>query len=238
MSASAPASSASTPGVRRAINEAGSGLIGTETALAIIPTGSGNGLARHLKIPLQLERAVKLLNEHSILSMDTGRMNEYLFLATCGVGFDAHISRKFAEFGKRGFISYIRLVSREYNAYRPERYTLRIDGKEYEREALMITVANASQYGNNATIAPGAVVDDGIFEVCILKKAPLVELPGIVLRVFTNRIDRSRYSEVITGKEIEIIQKGMIAHTDGEPLDSGPQLRISVVPTSLNVVVP
>src|ERR1051325_8729292 len=147
------------------VNETGKGLVGTNTGMAILPTGSGNGLARHLGIPMKLEKAMQVINEGRIMSIDTVKMNNERFFGMAGIGFDAHIGWEFARFGKRGFSSYVKFFLREFPGYRAQKYELTLDGKKIEREALLISFANGSQYGNNAAIAPNADIGDGLMDV-------------------------------------------------------------------------
>ena len=154
------------------VNETAAGLVGTDTALAIVPAGSGNGLARHLKIPMNLKNAINIINRENIRKIDTATINDQLFVNVAGVGFDASVAKKFAVAGKRGFSTYLRITTDSYRNYEPKQYTLIIDGKVYKRRALLISFANSSQFGNNTVIDPSASVDDGFIDVCIVGKMP------------------------------------------------------------------
>src|SRR5262249_1311819 len=124
------------------VNEIGKALINTKAVLAIIPAGSGNGLARHLGIPVGLTRAIKALNHAHPMAIDTAKINEEIFLGTAGIGFDAHIAHAFAQFGKRGFLSYCQVALKEFSQYEPQSYHMTIDGKQLIRKALILTFAN------------------------------------------------------------------------------------------------
>ncbi len=154
------------------VNETAAGLVDSETILAIVPAGSGNGLARHLKIPMNLKRAIDVINMGRILKIDTATMNDQLFVNVAGVGFDAAVAKKFALAGKRGFSTYLRITTNSYKQYEPKQYTLIIDGKVIKRRALLISFANSSQFGNNTSIDPSASVSDGYIDVCIVGKVP------------------------------------------------------------------
>jgi YegS/Rv2252/BmrU family lipid kinase len=219
------------------VNEVGQGLLYSQTALAIIPTGSGNGLARFLKIPVNIEKAVKLIHNYKIQLIDTATINDKRFVNVAGVGFDAHISHKFANFGKRGFLSYIKLVMSEFLSYQPRDYTVIVDDNEYHVNALMITVANSSQFGNNAHVAPFACIDDGVLDICIINNHPKIITADIALRLFLKTIHHSKYVKLLRGKSIRIIDnQPIMAHTDGEPVTFGNEINIQVVPKSLKVI--
>ena len=170
------------------VNEVAAGLIHTQTALAIIPSGSGNGLARHLRIPTDPLSAIKIINRGLTLPMDYGVVNKRPFFCTCGVGFDAFISQRFAESGKRGPVSYIENVLNSSLNYHPETYDLDIvnnsDGEEVHQiyKAFLISFANASQYGNNAYIAPSASVRDGLLDVTIIEPFLAIEAPQMAIQ--------------------------------------------------------
>ena len=133
--------------------------------MGVLPCGSGNGLARHLKIPLNLEKAVQQLAKFNCIKIDTGLINDQPFIGTCGVGFDAHIAEKFDHFGKRGFISYARLVMREFNQYEMPTFIISGDDLTIEKKALMCSVANSTEFGNGFTISPHSDIQDGVFEL-------------------------------------------------------------------------
>ncbi|MFH1321301.1 MAG: diacylglycerol kinase family protein [Bacteroidota bacterium] len=230
------------------VNEVGRALIGKDALLAIVPTGSGNGLARHLKIPGKPSKAIKLINNLKTKTIDTVIINpadthhkstsNESFIVTAGVGFDALIAHKFSEFSKRGLLSYIKAVFIEYPKYKTQDYEICVDGKTYMRNAFMISVANSSQYGSNAVIAPDAIIDDGCADVCLLNKFPRYLSPYLTWRLFNKTIDRSYYYEMIRGKEITIKQNSYLIHLDGDPYNMGGKIHIKVNPSSLNVIVP
>jgi diacylglycerol kinase family enzyme len=155
-----------------------------------------------------------------------------------GMGFDAHISEVFSHGKKRGFVTYIKSSMQEIVKYKPQTYYLEIDGVAYERKAFMLSFANSSQYGNDAHISPKASVQDGFIDVCIIKPFPLYRFPELGIRMFTKTAHRSKYVEIIKGKHISINrdQSGPM-HLDGEPLVTGPNVKIDVLPNSLKVIV-
>jgi YegS/Rv2252/BmrU family lipid kinase len=220
------------------VSQLAEALCETGVALGIIPFGSGNGLARHLGVPLDADGAMRLLETGVIKTIDRGKFNERSFFCTAGVGFDARIGKLFAESTTRGFWTYTKMTLREFRTYKPERYTIDIDGKIIEREAFLVTVANAGQYGNNAWIAPKANASDGLLHLSILLPFRWWNVAGIARKMFAKKLDRSRFLESYTGKTIRISRKQEgPSHFDGEPDFSGKELVASIEPGVLNVVV-
>ncbi len=221
------------------VNETASGLVGTTTALAIVPAGSGNGLARHLKIPMNLKRAIDLINKGNMLKIDTATINDQLFVNVAGVGFDASVAKKFAMAGKRGFSTYLRITTNSYKDYEPKQYTLVIDGKVFRRRALLISFANSSQFGNNTSIDPAASINDGYIDVCIVGKMPYWKAFFLAPLLFLKMFDQTRYVEIIRAKEVVLKRKkGKNIHLDGDPKLMGKELTMKINPLSLNVIVP
>lgn len=221
------------------MNEVAGALVNSDVAFGIIPTGSGNGLARHLSISLKLDKALSTIVNGKQDKIDCGIINDNFFFCTCGVGFDAHIGHVFAHTSKRGFLSYLKLVLREFWKYKPEEYNVIIDGKVYTKKAFVITVANASQYGNNAFIAPLAKLEDGLLDVVVLKPFCLFHVPGLVLRIFSKTMHKSRLVEIIKAKKIRFSHiKSGEAHFDGEPYNCGNEVKIKVIVSALNIIVP
>lgn len=219
------------------INEVGTGIVGTDTRMAIVPCGSGNGLARSLGIPLSWKMAVKALNAFRSRRIDTGILNDFRFFNMAGTGFDAHISNEFASLKGRGFGGYVKKAFSEVLNYKPAQYRLTIDGEVYEREAFMISFANSSQYGNNAYIAPRALLDDGIIDICIIKPFPLYLFISMGLRMFAKTSEQSRYVEIIKGRSVRIESvTNSLVHIDGEAKKIEKEISISVDPLSLSVL--
>jgi diacylglycerol kinase family enzyme len=206
--------------------------------MALIPTGSGNGLARHLKIPLDLKEAMKVINTGNTITIDSIKFNDEIFVNVAGVGFDAHIGWEFARFGKRGFSSYLKVITREYPRYKAKDFELIIDGKTLHKNAYLISFANGSQWGNNAYIAPLADISDGVMDIAILKDFTFLTGLGIGYRLFNKTLHRSRFMEIIKAKEVTVRQSSTIAHIDGEPIEAGHEIVIKVEPASLKVIVP
>jgi len=221
------------------VNQVACALVHSSTPMGIIPTGSGNGLARHLKIPLSIPKAMALLFGFHIVSIDSGTLSGRPFFCTAGIGFDASLASRFNAAPVRGLPSYLALSAMEYAHYHPQKYRIFARGQVFEREAFLITFANCAQWGNNIYIAPGASVTDGLLDMVIWKKTPVVEFPFTAVRLFMRNINHSDYIENIRGPRfcIERSQEGW-AHVDGEHVQMGKELIVEVHPASLRVVTP
>ncbi|MCK9422271.1 MAG: diacylglycerol kinase family lipid kinase [Bacteroidales bacterium] len=221
------------------VNETAAGVVGTETAMGIIPTGSGNGLSRHLRISMKVKRAIDIINQAKTIKIDTATLNDQLFVNVAGVGFDAHVAKKFSKAGKRGFSTYFKVTANAYRDYKPRKYTLTIDGKVIKRRALLVSFANSSQFGNNTSIDPNASLDDGFIDVCIVGKIPFWKTGFLAPLLFIRKFDQTRYVEIIRAKEVQLIRKkGKSIHLDGDPKKMGKELTMKINPLSLRVVVP
>jgi len=221
------------------INEVASGLVNSNTALAIIPNGSGNGMAHYLKIPLNVQKAIEIINNLYITPIDTATINDKLFVSIAGLGFDALVADNFAQSKTRGFFSYFRIIIKNYFTYRRKSYLLYVGDKKFKKKAMMISLANSNQFGYNTTIAPNAVINDGLLDVCIIHRIPFLEVGLLSLLLFLKRIDISNHVEIIKCKEMTILQnKKRVIHIDGDPLTFEKRLHIKVNPLSLKVVVP
>ena len=221
------------------LNQVVKGMIGSGAALALVPAGSGNGLARHLGIPVDTEQSVRLIANGNSRLIDTVNLNDDLFVSIAGVGFDALVAKRFSQGTRRGFFSYFKIVTNEYAWYRPRKYKMEIDGKQVVRQALFVSFANTDQFGYNTIISPEAKIDDGLVDVCIVKKVPLLYAPRVVGLLLSRRIDSSGFVEIIRAREIKLSRnKNRVVNIDGEPVKLSKDLRISVNPLSLKVIVP
>lgn len=220
------------------VNEVASGIVGSNTTLGIVPFGSGNGLARFLKIPMDTKKAIETLATGNETIIDSGRLNGQPFFNMAGMGFDAHISEVFSHTKKRGFISYIKSSIAEISTYKEQHYHLEIDGKEVERKAFMLSFANSSQYGNDAHISPHASVQDGLLDICIIRKFPLWRFPEMGIRMLTKTSDKTQYVEIMRGQHI-IVKRDSPGplHLDGEPQMAGTDAEIVLLPHSLKIIV-
>ena len=220
------------------VNEVANGLVGTNTALGIIPNGSGNGLARHLDISTRMNRAIELLNSSEIINVDYGMVNDKNFFSTCGVGFDALVAVQFSEGKSRGLKMYVQNTLQSLFNYKPETYHITGEGIDLSTEAFLITFANAGQWGYDAQIAPKASMQDGLMDIAIVNKFPLSAAPKLALNLFTHNIDENSYMNTIRAKEITLVreQAGPM-HIDGDPMEMPAELHLKMIPEGLKVLV-
>ena len=220
------------------VNEVARALIHTNTALGIIPCGSGNGLARHLQLPIDPEGAISMINAGCIKSLDYGTMNGMPFFCTCGMGFDAFVSMKFAHSGKRGLVSYIENTLRETLTYKPDTYTLTFDDQEIKQRAFVIACANASQYGNNAFIAPTASMSDGLMDITVLEPFTAIEAPQLALQLFNGTLTTNSRVKTFKAKKVRITRTGDDpVHVDGDPLITDKEIEVEIHSKGINMVV-
>jgi len=221
------------------INEIATMVLKHKITLGILPLGSGNGLARFLNIPKNLQQAIKVINNFKTDNIDTAEFNGKCFFNLAGMGFDAYLSAAFSKDKKRGLLGYVKLGFQEVFNYKPEHYIINIDDRVVEREAFAISIANSSQYGNDVFISPHASVKDGLLDVCIIKPFPLFKLPVLSYVMLKGTAETSDMIEIIRGKNIKIHRKqaGPV-HVDGEPLQMGENIAVNINPLSLNVIVP
>ena len=222
------------------VNEIASALIHSDTALAILPLGSGNGLARDLGISTLLPfSAVEAIKKGKTIQIDYGTANGVPFFCTCGVGFDAHISRIFATNKKRGFWNYVILAIREYFRYKPVECTLEYDGKTEKKKAFIVNCANIQQLGNNAYIAPKANYTDGLLNVTILKPFGLIGAVRLGTFLFLRQIDKIKYAETFECERLVLnIPTDTPFHYDGEAAKVPTRIEIEAVKLGLKVIVP
>jgi YegS/Rv2252/BmrU family lipid kinase len=219
------------------INEVARGLLHSHTAMGIVPMGSGNGLARHLHIPMDYKKALEKIKLFHVRSIDAAQMNGRIFFCTAGIGFDALIGHLFNAAGKRGLSTYVTLSTREFLQYKPQEYNIRIDGQTFTRKAFLITFANASQWGNNAYIAPLAHCNDGRLDVVVWKDFPRLVAPFMLPRLFAKTIHKSPFVETFQGQHI-VVERPQedYAHFDGESCHMGKILDIQILPSALKVL--
>lgn len=220
------------------VNEVGRALVHTDTALAIVPCGSGNGLARHLRIPLLPRKAIDIINQGVIQDLDYGTINNRPFFCTCGVGFDAFISEKFAAAGKRGLLTYVENTLKSGLQYKPQTYIIEDENGCEACEAFLIACANASQYGNDAYIAPYASMKDGLLDVVVMKPFSTIESPQVALQLFTGTLPANSHVRTFQADKLLIRREGEgVAHYDGDPFLTGSTIEVVIRRNSFKVVV-
>ncbi|MBP5499093.1 MAG: diacylglycerol kinase family lipid kinase [Bacteroidales bacterium] len=219
------------------VNEVARSLVHTQTALAIIPCGSGNGLARHLCLPLDVKKAIGIINSYNVETFDYGVINDLPFFCTCGMGFDAFISLKFAEAGKRGPITYAENVLKEGLNYKPETYEVEDETGAKRYKAFLIACANASQYGNNAYIAPGATMKDGEMDVIIMEPFTALDAPQIAADLFMKTLGNNSKIKTFRTKSLHIHRNepGAI-HYDGDPIMTDADIDVHMEPGGIRIL--
>lgn len=219
------------------VNEVARSIVHSNTALGIIPCGSGNGLARHLCIPMDIRKSIGIINRCKIEALDYGVINDMPFFCTCGMGFDAFISLKFAEAGKRGPITYVENVLKEGLKYKPETYEVEDETGARKYKAFLIACANASQYGNNAYIAPKATMTDGLMDVIIMEPFDVFDAPQISIDMFNKTLDRNSKIKTFRAKSIHIHRNtpGAI-HYDGDPIMTGNDIDVHIEERGIRIV--
>jgi YegS/Rv2252/BmrU family lipid kinase len=216
------------------INEAAAGLINSTTCLAIIPMGSGNGLARHLGLPLSVEKAINKINSGKKDLIDTCLINNETFVSASGVGFDGLVAHEFSKTKKRGIAKYVTISSQNFFGYKPRFYQLIVDGKSINTDAFMIAFANSQQFGSGLKIAPTADLKDGLMHCCILKPFGILSGAKLLFDGFSGKLKSNAYYDLIDCKEA-IIEFPDDVHwqKDGEPMHYKNKVEIKINPKSL-----
>lgn len=222
------------------LNEVARGLLHSDTAMAVIPCGSGNGLARCLHLPLKTSEAIQLLRQGKIERIDTATVNGELFLSVAGIGLDAQTADDFARDPRRGFIPYAHYATNNYFHLKPETVHITFDGnKTLTCSPMLVTFANSNQYGYNAVIAPHASLQDGLLDTCILSRPPLPVIPAFVGMLMHGHLNRSRYLTEIQSAHITVERPSAgVVNIDGEPVMMDALLDVRILPQSLKVVIP
>lgn len=217
------------------VNEVGKALIHTKTALGIIPTGSGNGLARELGIPMKAAKAIESLNTPISKQIDVCYANDVPFFCTAGIGFDAHCANIFSKMKGRGLLNYVKVGFSEFWKYQPLKCVF--GANDYE--VFSITFGNASQFGNNAYITPTAIIDDGLIDCTIISPPSTLQALPMIAQLFNGNIHSSELSENYRGTKFKVsTQQNLLIHYDGEPLQlNTKELTISISEKSLRVIL-
>lgn len=223
------------------INEVATTMIGSEQTFAIVPYGSGNGLARHLHLPLKPEKIItEIINKGIKSKIDTAKVNDVPYISIAGVGFDALIAYYFAKDPNRGFKTYVKFITEEYPRFKENDYTLILDDNEtIECKAMFIAFANSNQFGFNAKVSPHASLNDGLLDVCIFKKPNLLEVGFVAERLMTGRINRTHFVSIHKASKIKVIRrKDEVVNIDGEAVMMDKDITVEVNKLSLNILLP
>jgi YegS/Rv2252/BmrU family lipid kinase len=220
------------------VNEVARSLAHSETALGIIPCGSGNGLARHLCLPMDMKQALQVINAGKTDYFDYGVINDQPFFCTCGMGFDAYVSLKFAESGKRGLATYVENVLKEGLTYKPDTYIITDESGNHQYNAFLVACANASQYGNNAYIAPGASMQDGLLDVIIMEPFNIIEAAKVGFDLFAKTLKSNKHIKTFQARSIHIHRNESGAvHFDGDPTKMGTDIDVRIEPLGLKAII-
>lgn len=220
------------------VNEVARSLVHSHTALGIIPCGSGNGLARHLCLPMDMKGAMEIINMGETDHFDYGVINDQPFFCTCGMGFDAFVSLKFAESGKRGLATYVENVLKEGLTYQPDTYTVKDESGLHHHKAFLIACANAAQYGNNAYIAPGASMQDGMLDVIVMEPFNVFEASTIAVDLFSKTLNNNSHIKRFQSRQIHIHrEKPGAVHFDGDPISMEKEIDVKIIPLGLLAVI-
>ena len=221
------------------VNEVATGLLGSGKALAIIPCGSGDGLALHLGISRNPKKAAEILTGGVVREIDCGLMDGKPFFSVAGVGLDADVAWEFASSARRGLRSYISLAWKLWKDYRPQTYLITVDGEKMELPAVLVTAGNSNQWGNQARITSLASVQDGLLNLVVAKPFKTREIPLLAAKLMLGRIHTSRRVLTFTGKHITIDRPASgPAHFDGDPVLKGTHIELEIVPGALRILVP
>ncbi|MBD1395804.1 diacylglycerol kinase family lipid kinase [Pontibacter sp. JH31] len=221
------------------VNEVARGLLRTETALGIIPRGSGNGLARHLQVPLSVDGAIRFINQGHRSKIDSGNINGHPFFTTAGIGFDAYISSVFAGSKRRGLKTYVELILKEVRNYRHLPIKATINGKTIDTDMFVMAFANAAQYGNNAYIAPMANIRDGLLDVCLVRQLDMLKALNLSYSMLAKKPAGADSAEYFKAEKVEVITDHHIMyHADGEFIGKASEFIVGMLPQSLHVVAP
>lgn len=223
------------------LNEISKAIVHTDVILGIIPAGSGNGLAHHLKISTNPNKAINIINNGKIEEIDTILLNEDRFVSIAGVGFDAFVAWHYDKSTKRGFFPYFKLAFKHFFTYKPKKYILHINNETIHRRALLITFANSSQWGYNTKIAPSASLKDGKIDVCIFKKPSVIKALLLAPKLFAGKIDHTSNMETIQCDCCQVYRssnKKMHIHIDGEKKKRKQTVTLNIEPKSLKIMVP
>lgn len=219
------------------VNEIARQLINTDCALGIVPCGSGNGLGRHLQVPMDAEGALKVINNGKTILADHGTINGHPFFCTCGMGFDAYVSERFAVAGKRGMWTYLEQMVQIARNYRSEQYSFEIDGEKLDMKAFVVACGNASQYGNNVFIAPEASIQDGLLDMIVMEPFKKINAAQVMFQMMNQTItQRDDVHRFVCKNVVVHRQSPGFVHCDGEPLMESADVDICIHPHTIRMI--
>ena len=221
------------------INEVVNGIGLNETALGIVAFGSGNGLARHLKLPLNPLKALKTIEKGKSKICDLIDINGRYSINVSGIGFDANIAHKFHTLSKRGLLTYLKITFKDFFKFKSEKFEIVFDNKTIKKDVFLLAIANSKQFGNNIEIAPQASINDGLIDIVIITPFPKLAIFSLLFYLFTKQLNRSSFVEVIKTKKITVLSanKEIISHIDGEATVIKSPLKASIKEKSFKIIV-
>ncbi|HET8829337.1 MAG TPA: diacylglycerol kinase family protein [Pelobium sp.] len=207
-------------------------------SLLIVPFGSANGMAKELQIPPTLKECLDLINSGKIQKIDLLKVNDAISVHLADVGLNARIVRRFELDTKRGLLTYGKHLFYEIFLLKRNRFRIDYDGKSIAVKAVSLTFANATKYGTNATINPDGILNDGYFEICIVKPFPKYHVIGIAYKMFRNTLKYSEFFQVIKCKKAEVTcTKKTVLQNDGELMKKVSSVYLEILPNSLQVII-
>jgi YegS/Rv2252/BmrU family lipid kinase len=220
------------------INNVAQYVANTNKIFGVIPMGSGNGLARELNIPTNPEKALQLINQQKVKTIDTCKANNQFFINIAGVGFDAHIAHLFSKAKKRGFKTYTKITLKEFATYKNRQYRLHYNGQQEDVKAFMVCVCNGTQFGNNAYAAPKAIYNDGLFDVVVFNSFKIWQVPLIAYKLFKGDVSDLPFVKTFKTNYITISRNEKeVANIDGEAMLLDKEIHFKIFKQSLKVFI-
>ncbi|MCL2290931.1 MAG: diacylglycerol kinase family lipid kinase [Bacteroidetes bacterium] len=220
------------------INEVASQLVNTNTTLAIVPCGSGNGLARDLGISLHYKKAIQQINSLKTKKIDVGICNDQYFFSLAGVGYDAKVAYDFNRRKKRRFLGYAWAILKDYFYLKNQYYEIELENEKITGKYFFITIANCSQWGYNVKVAPGAKLDNGMFVVNLCKKPPIFPIISFIIKMLLGKINTSKYNTFKTCRKILLTSnRKFFYHLDGDAKGVSQKVEIDILHQALNTVI-
>jgi diacylglycerol kinase family enzyme len=223
------------------VNTIGAELVGSKVAFGVIPAGSGNGFARHFNIPLSPASAARALASAERKKIDVGTANGRPFFVTCSLAWDAALVTHFEKSPIRGILPYVFAGAQGILEYQPQNFQALLDGSEELQftEPIVFTIANLTQFGGGARIAPHADASDGFLELVVVERAGLPKVLLELPRLFNGTIDS--LSEVTTRRfrKLHVMRpRAAEMQLDGEVVGAPAEVEIGLVERGLTVLVP
>jgi YegS/Rv2252/BmrU family lipid kinase len=219
------------------VNETAIGMLGSKTPLGIIPTGSGNGIARHLQVPINAIEALNVLTDGDLVNIDAWTAGRNPFFMLCGLGFDAHIAKMISGMKSRGLQAYIRLVTKEFSKFKPKEINISWEEGEYLGAPFLINFANGSQFGNNMKIAPKASITDGFLDLGIIEEFPVQLIPEIIFRMWNGTLHNFKYYKTFRAKAFKVKTDYIGINLDGEFRKTKNEFLVNLSPFQLRVLI-